>query len=86
MQPGVGRLVEDLFRREPAHLVSALVRLLGASHLSLAEDGVQDALADVERRAGRSPEALALYEHAVARAESEAERAAYGKMAARLKT
>jgi RNA polymerase sigma-70 factor (ECF subfamily) len=38
------RLVEDLFRRESAHLVSALVRLLGPSHLALAEHVVQDAL------------------------------------------
>jgi RNA polymerase sigma-70 factor (ECF subfamily) len=40
----VGRLVEDLFRRESAHLVAALVRLLGPSKLALAEDVVQDAL------------------------------------------
>ncbi|HWL87720.1 MAG TPA: sigma-70 family RNA polymerase sigma factor [Polyangiaceae bacterium] len=37
-------LVEDLFRRESAHLVAALTRLLGPSNLSLAEDVVQDAL------------------------------------------
>ncbi|MCU1283089.1 MAG: polymerase sigma-70 factor, subfamily, partial [bacterium] len=37
-------LVEDLFRRESAHLVSALVRLLGPSNVALAEDVVQDAL------------------------------------------
>jgi RNA polymerase sigma factor (sigma-70 family) len=37
-------LVEDLFRRESAHLVSALVRLLGPSNLGLAEDVVHDAL------------------------------------------
>lgn len=35
----------DLFRRESGHLVSALARLLGPSHLSLAEDMVQEALA-----------------------------------------
>lgn len=37
-------LVEDLFRRESARLVSALVRLLGPSHVALAEDVVHDAL------------------------------------------
>jgi RNA polymerase sigma-70 factor (ECF subfamily) len=37
-------VVEDLFRREFAHLVAALTRLLGTSHLALAEDVVQDAL------------------------------------------
>jgi RNA polymerase sigma factor (sigma-70 family) len=41
---GVGELVEDLFRRESAHLVSALARLLGPSNLALAEDVVHDAL------------------------------------------
>jgi RNA polymerase sigma factor (sigma-70 family) len=40
----VGDLVEDLFRRESAHLVSALARLLGPSNLALAEDVVHDAL------------------------------------------
>ena len=40
----VGRLVGDLFRRESAHLVSALARLLGPSNLALAEDVVHDAL------------------------------------------
>jgi RNA polymerase sigma-70 factor (ECF subfamily) len=40
----VGELVEDLFRRESAHLVSALARLLGPSNLALAEDVVHDAL------------------------------------------
>lgn len=39
-----GAVVEDLFRRESAHLVAALVRLLGASHVELAEDVVHDAL------------------------------------------
>jgi len=39
-----GALVEDLFRRESAHLVSALVRLLGPSNVALAEDVVHDAL------------------------------------------
>ncbi len=37
-------VVEDLFRRESAHLVAALVRLLGASNVALAEDVVHDAL------------------------------------------
>src|SRR5262245_41913356 len=37
-------LVEDLFRRESAHLVVALTRLLGPANLALAEDVVQDAL------------------------------------------
>src|SRR5689334_9090039 len=37
-------LVEDLFRREYAHLVSALARALGPSTLPLAEDVVHDAL------------------------------------------
>jgi RNA polymerase sigma factor (sigma-70 family) len=37
-------LVEDLFRREYAHLVSALTRVLGASNIQLAEDVVHDAL------------------------------------------
>src|SRR6478672_6454451 len=36
--------VEDLFRRESAHLVSALARLLGPARLALAEDVVHDAL------------------------------------------
>lgn len=37
-------LVEDLFRREFAHLVVALVRLFGPSNVALAEDSVHDAL------------------------------------------
>jgi RNA polymerase sigma factor (sigma-70 family) len=37
-------LVEDLFRREYAHLVSALTRVLGPSNVPLAEDVVHDAL------------------------------------------
>jgi RNA polymerase sigma factor (sigma-70 family) len=41
---GVSDLVEDLFRRESAHLVAALVRLLGPSNVALAEDVVHDAL------------------------------------------
>jgi RNA polymerase sigma-70 factor (ECF subfamily) len=35
---------EDLFRRESAHLVAALARLLGPARLALAEDVVQEAL------------------------------------------
>ena len=37
-------LVEDLFRKDYAHLVSALVRVLGPSNIPLAEDVVHDAL------------------------------------------
>jgi len=37
-------LVEDLFRKEYAHLVSALTRVLGPSNVPLAEDVVHDAL------------------------------------------
>jgi RNA polymerase sigma-70 factor (ECF subfamily) len=37
-------LVEDLFRREYAHLLSALTRALGPSNIPLAEDVVHDAL------------------------------------------
>src|SRR5207249_591502 len=36
--------VEDLFRKEYAHLVSALTRVLGPSNIPLAEDVVHDAL------------------------------------------
>jgi RNA polymerase sigma factor (sigma-70 family) len=42
--PASAELVEDLFRREYAHLVSALARFLGADNIQLAEDVVQDAL------------------------------------------
>src|SRR5215813_3416783 len=41
---GATEMVEDLFRREFAHLVAALTRLWGPSKLSLAEDVVHDAL------------------------------------------
>jgi RNA polymerase sigma-70 factor (ECF subfamily) len=41
---GAHELVDDLFRRESARLVSALVRFLGPSHVALAEDVVHDAL------------------------------------------
>lgn len=40
----VNELVAELFRRESAHLVSALARLLGPRNLMLAEDVVQEAL------------------------------------------
>jgi RNA polymerase sigma factor (sigma-70 family) len=42
-------LVEDLFRKEYAHLVSALTRVLGPSNIPLAEDVVQDALMSAMR-------------------------------------
>jgi RNA polymerase sigma factor (sigma-70 family) len=42
-------LVEDLFRREYAHLVSALTRALGPSNIPLAEDVVHDALVSAMR-------------------------------------
>lgn len=42
--PAPAELVEDLFRRESAHLVSALVRVLGPHNIQLAEDVVHDAL------------------------------------------
>ena len=38
------QLVEDLFRSESVRLVAALTRLLGSSHLTLAEDVVHEAL------------------------------------------
>jgi RNA polymerase sigma factor (sigma-70 family) len=44
VEPEARAVVEDLFRREFAHLLSALTRLLGTAHLALAEDVVQDAL------------------------------------------
>ena len=37
-------LVEDLFRKEYAHLISALTQVLGPSNIPLAEDVVHDAL------------------------------------------
>lgn len=37
-------LLEHLFRRQSAQIVAALTRVLGARHLSLAEEAVQDAL------------------------------------------
>lgn len=40
----VGDRIEDLFRRESAHLVAALARVLGPSNITLAEDVVHDAL------------------------------------------
>ena len=48
MHPGptdsIGRLVENLFRRESARIVAGLTRRLGASRLMLAEDAAQEAL------------------------------------------
>ena len=42
--PGVGALVEHLFRHSAGHMVSRLARWLGAARLDLAEEAVQDAL------------------------------------------
>ena len=42
-------LVGDLFRKEYAHLVSALTRVLGPSSIPLAEDAVHDALVSAVR-------------------------------------
>jgi RNA polymerase sigma factor (sigma-70 family) len=41
---GIARVVDHLFRRESGRLVAILARRLGAAHLHLAEDVVQDAL------------------------------------------
>jgi RNA polymerase sigma factor (sigma-70 family) len=43
-QPHHLELIEDLFRRESAHLVAALTRVLGPGNIALAEDVVHDAL------------------------------------------
>lgn len=40
----IDSLLEHLFRRQSAQIVAALTRVLGARHLSLAEEAVQDAL------------------------------------------
>jgi RNA polymerase sigma-70 factor (ECF subfamily) len=42
--PEIHELVDHLFRRQAAQMVSTLTRVLGAKHLSLAEESVQDAL------------------------------------------
>jgi predicted RNA polymerase sigma factor len=42
--PEVQELVEHLFRRQASQMVATLTRALGAKHLSLAEESVQDAL------------------------------------------
>jgi predicted RNA polymerase sigma factor len=42
--PSSTELVEELFRREYARLVSALTRVVGPSNIPLAEDVVHDAL------------------------------------------
>jgi predicted RNA polymerase sigma factor len=39
----LGERIEDLFRRESAHLVAAIARLLGPSNIDLAEDVVHEA-------------------------------------------
>lgn len=44
MATEVSGLVEHLFRREAGKLISGLVRRLGAEHIDLAEESVQDAL------------------------------------------
>ena len=41
---GVGELLDHLFRRQSAQIVSTLTRALGVRHLALAEEAVQDAL------------------------------------------
>lgn len=43
-QARVGELLEHLFRRQSAQMVATLTRVLGARHLALAEEAVQDAL------------------------------------------
>jgi len=47
MRPGehgaAGEMVDHLFRRQHAPILGALVRMLGSSHLALAEECVQDA-------------------------------------------
>jgi len=48
-------LVDDLFRRESAHLVAALARLLGPANLALAEDVVHDALVSAMQAWGSGP-------------------------------
>jgi RNA polymerase sigma-70 factor (ECF subfamily) len=40
----INELVEHLFRRQASQMVATLTRVLGAKHLSLAEESVQDAL------------------------------------------
>lgn len=40
----VPALVEHLFRQQAGQIVSTLTRVLGAEHLDLAEDAVQEAL------------------------------------------
>lgn len=44
MNFNVETLVDHLFRRQSAQIVSALTRALGGRHLDLAEEAVQDAL------------------------------------------
>jgi RNA polymerase sigma-70 factor (ECF subfamily) len=42
--PGVGALVDHLFRRESGRLIARLVRVLGPERIDLAEEAVQDAM------------------------------------------
>lgn len=46
----VPSLVDHLFRRQAGQIVSTLTRILGAEHLDLAEDVVQEALLRALRR------------------------------------
>ena len=52
------QIADHLFRREAGRMVSSLVRVLGVSHLTLAEDAVQDALVRALEtwKFGRMPE------------------------------
>jgi len=52
------QIADHLFRREAGRMVSSLVRVLGVSHLALAEDAVQDALVRALEtwKFGRMPE------------------------------
>jgi len=52
------QLTGHLFRREAGRMVASLVRVLGVSHLALAEDAVQDALVRALEtwKFGRTPE------------------------------
>src|SRR5918994_462063 len=46
----VSGLLEHLFRRQSAQIVAALTRVLGARHLALVEEAVQDALVTALQR------------------------------------
>ncbi len=58
IRDGFQQLADHLFRREAGRMVSSLVRVLGVSHLALAEDAVQDALVRALEtwKFGRTPE------------------------------